>query len=99
MKFFRNLIGSTAIIALVFYACLSQVISIRRRPVPQKEISLPLTPIPLQRSQTPPKTKTYAVQRGDSLSKIAQTFGTTVETLAALNQLANINILEELDKF
>ena len=34
---------------------------------------------------------TYTVQRGDSLVKIAQTTGTTVEALQAANCLANIN--------
>lgn len=36
---------------------------------------------------------TYSVQRGDTLSGIAQRFGTTVSTLAALNGISNPNFI------
>lgn len=34
---------------------------------------------------------TYKVKKGDTLSKIAEKFGTTVTRLAAINQIANVN--------
>lgn len=37
---------------------------------------------------------TYTVQAGDTLSKIAARFGTTWQTLAALNSLSNPNVLQ-----
>ncbi|MDZ7835156.1 MAG: LysM peptidoglycan-binding domain-containing protein [Alkalibacterium sp.] len=35
----------------------------------------------------------YVVKSGDTLGKIAQRYGTTVSTLASLNQIANVNRL------
>ncbi|MCR6544671.1 LysM peptidoglycan-binding domain-containing protein [Dehalobacterium formicoaceticum] len=43
--------------------------------------------------RSPNGTYTYTVQRGDTLYKIAQRFGTTVATLAALNYIANPNVI------
>ncbi len=37
--------------------------------------------------------KTYKVQRGDTLSKIAKAYGTTVDTLVALNGIKNKNLI------
>lgn len=37
---------------------------------------------------------TYKIKRGDSLSKIAKMYGTSVETLASLNNIADINKID-----
>ena len=37
--------------------------------------------------------KTYTVVRGDTLSEIAQRFGTTVSYLAKLNNIRNVNLI------
>lgn len=34
---------------------------------------------------------TYKVKKGDTLSKIAEKYGTTVTRLASINQIANVN--------
>lgn len=34
---------------------------------------------------------TYRVRKGDTLSKIAEKYGTTVVNLAAINQIVNVN--------
>jgi len=39
----------------------------------------------------PPGTTTYIVQHGDTLSEIAQQFGTTVHTILQFNHITNIN--------
>lgn len=36
----------------------------------------------------------YTVQPGDTLSKIAAKFGTTVQTIAAANHIANVNLIQ-----
>lgn len=36
----------------------------------------------------------YTVKRGDTLSKIAQTYGTTVQKLAQLNEIKNPDIIQ-----
>ena len=38
-------------------------------------------------------TQIYVVQYGDTLSKIAQEYGTTVATLASINNIQNVNLL------
>ena len=38
--------------------------------------------------------KTYKVVRGDTLGKIAKEYGTTVEALAKVNEIANVNLIE-----
>lgn len=43
--------------------------------------------------RSPNGANTYTVQGGDTLFKIAQRFGTTVETLAVLNNIANPNVI------
>ena len=37
---------------------------------------------------------TYKVKKGDTLSKIAEKNGTTVTTLSAINQIANVNKIQ-----
>ena len=37
--------------------------------------------------------KTYTVVRGDTLSEIAQRYGTTVSYLAKLNNIRNVNLI------
>ena len=45
-------------------------------------------------STTPPSgTTTYTVQRGDTLSEIAERFGTTVNELVRLNNIQNPNLI------
>jgi putative chitinase len=41
----------------------------------------------------PSNTSTYIVQRGDTLYSIARRFGTTVQTLAYINHIANPNLI------
>lgn len=38
-------------------------------------------------------TQIYVVQYGDTLSKIAQEYGTTVATLASINNIQNVNLI------
>ena len=38
-------------------------------------------------------TQTYTVQRGDTLSEIAQMFGTTVQEIVQINNIANPNLI------
>ena len=46
---------------------------------------------PVQNFNT--STQTYTVQRGDTLSGIAQMFGTTVQEIAQINNIANPNLI------
>ena len=41
--------------------------------------------------------KTYTVVKGDNLTKIAKKYGTTVDTLVALNGIKNKNLIERLE--
>jgi len=41
----------------------------------------------------PPTTQTYVVQPGDTLSKIAARFGTTVQAIAQANNIVNVNLI------
>ena len=43
--------------------------------------------------QAKPKYKTYVVKRGDTLTSIARLYGTTVQKLAADNNIKNINLI------
>ncbi len=54
-----------------------------------------LNHLPGTSSPTPPSSDyvTYVIQPGDTLSGIALRFGTTVDTLAAFNQLSNPNLI------
>ncbi len=38
-------------------------------------------------------TTTYTVQRGDTLSRIAQRYGVSLNTLAQVNNIANVNLI------
>lgn len=53
--------------------------------------STPVTPVP----PTPPVSNyiTYVIQPGDTLSEIAERYGTTYQTLAALNGITNPNLI------
>ncbi len=55
----------------------------------------PVTPIPVTPGtpQPPPTEGTYTVQRGDTLSRIAARFNTTVQAIATLNGIANPNLI------
>ena len=50
-------------------------------------------PPPPATTPQPPTTGTYTVVRGDTLSSIAAKFGTTWQTLASLNNIANPNLI------
>lgn len=57
------------------------------------------TPPPVAATATPPTatpdtTARYTVQRGDTLAALANRFGTTVEAIVALNNLADPNSIE-----
>jgi LysM repeat protein len=60
-------------------------------PAPTSEPATPLPPL----AATPETTNiTYVIQRGDTLGIIAQRYGVTVEELAALNNITDINRIE-----
>ncbi len=53
-----------------------------------------VTPVPTPTTPgQPPETCTYVVQRGDTLFRISLRFGTTVNTLASFNNIANPNLI------
>ena len=61
----------------------------RRPPVPQKTVAPSPTLVPTEVSPSPSASDhpaSYTVKRGDTLSGIAATYGTTVKKLAALNE-------------
>jgi len=60
-------------------------------PVTEEAVRFP-TALPLA-SATPPGPLLYAVQEGDTLGAIAQTYGVSVEDLMAANGLADPNVL------
>lgn len=62
-----------------------QVLEVPGAPPPQ--------PPPTQPPQPPPTSGTYVVQPGDTLTKIAQRFGTTVQALVQANNIANPNLI------
>jgi LysM repeat protein len=49
-----------------------------------------VTPVP---TTQPPSTTTYVVQRGDTLWSIARRYGTTVQAIALLNNIANPSLI------
>lgn len=53
--------------------------------------------IPGQKKQetnpAPTTGRTYTVVSGDTLGRIAQKYGTTVDALAKLNDIANVNLI------
>jgi LysM repeat protein len=57
------------------------------------------TPVPVETAVTPTATATpaatvtYTVQTGDTLTRIANRYGTTVQELVALNHIANPNLI------
>ncbi len=59
--------------------------------IPDGNPSTPTTPPPT--TDPAPTSGTYTVQPGDTLSKIAQRFDTTVAAIAQANGLANINLI------
>jgi LysM repeat protein len=44
------------------------------------------------------KTITYTVKKGDTLSAIAQKYGTTVKAIAAENKISNVNMIKDGQK-
>jgi LysM repeat protein len=66
--------------------------SARATPVPQETVEPSPTLVPTEVSPSPSasdRPATYIVKRGDTLSGIAATFGTTVKKLVALNKIAD----------
>lgn len=51
------------------------------------------TPQPPPSTPVPPSNQTYVVQPGDTLSKIARQFGTTVQALVQANNIVNPNLI------
>ena len=51
------------------------------------------SPIPTS-TPLPTQPITYCVQAGDTLGRIARSFGTSVEQIAQVNNIANVNLLE-----
>jgi hypothetical protein len=61
-------------------------------PVPEPTIAPTAAPTPVPTVAAPPPTQqTYTVQQGDTLSLIAQRFGTTVQAIQAANGIADPN--------
>lgn len=56
------------------------------------DVSKAMTPAQVK-PQPPVSGKTYTVVKGDTLSEIAQKYGTTVDTLAQLNGIKNPNLI------
>jgi LysM repeat protein len=50
-------------------------------------------PVPTTSPSQPSNPATYTVQRGDTLGSIARRFNTTVQVLASLNSIANVNLI------
>jgi hypothetical protein len=55
---------------------------------------LPATPMPTVGPTAEPQLITYTIQPGDTLGIIAERYGVTVEELAELNNIADINRIE-----
>lgn len=61
-------------------------------PVPEQTIAPTVAPTPLPTgAASPPPRQSYTVQQGDTLSLIAQRFGTTVQAIQAANGIADPN--------
>jgi LysM repeat protein len=72
-----------------------QVLHIPHVPPPHNpQPNPPLPPIPQPPPAPDPLPTTYTVQAGDTLFRIAQRFGTTVQRLIEINGIANPNRLE-----
>jgi LysM repeat protein len=65
----------------------------QRLTIPSRTGPVPPTPGPVPTGQPPPANCTYTVVRGDTLGNIARRFGTTWQTLASLNNIANPNLI------
>ena len=52
--------------------------------MPTKEITIPS-------GETPTEYITYKIKKGDTLSEIAKKYGTTVSTLASINNIKDVN--------
>lgn len=67
--------------------------------IPVAGTPVPVTPVPTvapgptTAPPPPPTTQTYVVQPGDTLTKIAQQFGTTVQAIAQANNIVNVNLI------
>lgn len=67
--------------------------------IPGVNTPVPVTPGPTPIPQPttpptqPPSTQTYVVQPGDTLTRIAQQFGTTVAAIAQANNIVNVNLI------
>ena len=67
--------------------------------IPGSGTPVPVTPVPTAvpgpttQPTQPPATQTYTVRPGDTLTKIAQQFGTTVQAIAQANNIVNVNLI------
>ncbi|RIK23107.1 MAG: hypothetical protein DCC51_04165 [Anaerolineae bacterium] len=64
--------------------------------IPGVGTPVPVTPAPTVApgpTSPPPATQTYVVQPGDTLSRIARQYGTTVEAIAQANNIVNPNLI------
>lgn len=61
--------------------------------IPTGPTTVPPTPPPGSTPTPPTGTVTYVVQPGDTLSKIARQFNTTVQAIAQANNIANPNLI------
>lgn len=66
--------------------------------IPGVGTSVPATPAPPPPGPTPvppqpPATQTHVVQPGDTLSRIAARYGTTVQAIAQANNIVNVNLI------
>ena len=50
-------------------------------------------PVPTTPPTPPPANQTYVVQPGDTLTRIAAQFGTTVQAIAQANNIVNVNLI------
>jgi LysM repeat protein len=64
-------------------------------PAPTQNVDATATVYAQQLIPTPTPAGLYVVQRGDTLSRIAEDFGTTVEEIMAANGLTDPNALQE----
>ena len=61
--------------------------------IPAPGTTIPVTPQPQPTTQPQPTPQTYTVVAGDTLSRIALRYGTTVAALAQANGIANPNLI------
>jgi len=71
---------------------LNLIFSGQRLTIPTGGGTTPSTPPPAT-TVAPPTSSSYTVQRGDTLGRIAQRFGTTISAIVQANNLGNANLI------